>query len=124
MSRTGPILKLAAIAGLALLAAACPGEPKTVLATLYFNSAADSVDEENTTVQLPLILRLLGFGGGANTIPFSIEVYDTGQGTAVPGSDYAAFSPTIITWQEGTLPDPTLGVNFDLFVNVQILLSP
>jgi len=92
------------LAGASTFAAACGGGGggggSAPPATLSFNAAGATVAEGAGALDVQVVLHTTQ---AATAQPASVTVGDRGTGSAVSGSDYAAFAPQVVSFPAGSL---------------------
>ena len=88
----------------------------TPIPSIEFVSDLSNANENTGAHQVLVKLRLPG--GGLLGSELSVEVMDSGLGTAIPGSDYAPFPPTVITFAAGSIDGTTKSVTVEIQDNI------
>lgn len=77
----------------------------TANGVLQFSAVAYNYTEGDGSVDVTLTRT----DGGSGAV--SVEIYDTGNGTAVSDTDYNAITPTVVNWGDGDTANKTFAVN-------------
>ena len=83
------------------------------LVQLGFDSVMSSTEDE-AEVAHPVSIKLTLPDGGVLSTPVSVDVVDSGSGTATSGVDYLEFLPQTITFPAGSLDGDTRAFELDI----------
>ncbi|MEO6710717.1 MAG: M12 family metallo-peptidase, partial [Planctomycetota bacterium] len=108
LPRARPVAFLFACASLAACSGGGGGS-STPAVSFSFSTAAGNVSEGAAPLSMTVVLHTTLT---ALTAQASIDVFDSGLGTATSGSDYASFAPATVTFPIGSIEGDSQIVNF------------